>query len=205
MNYVSLIFDLSSFDFMDLKSNNPRRRYSGLFAPVLHEEESSPSEVMEISEETENSEENVDEPLVNVEESGNVETPEVGGAVVRRSSRRIIRAALPEPPRIPNKPMKLTANSSLKDIENYYLDKKVKRLNSSLETIFEVPQVVDNNEVVMSSRKFKRTINFNTVVAKNSTKVKKRKTKAKNVRGKKKEKKIPLEYVMQKIDEIEEP
>nr|XP_008198460.1 PREDICTED: proline-rich protein 14 isoform X2 [Tribolium castaneum]XP_008198461.1 PREDICTED: proline-rich protein 14 isoform X2 [Tribolium castaneum] len=138
-----------------------------------------------------------EEPLEENEDS----VPEA--PVLRRSGRKRIRTSVPEPVRVLNKPVKLTERSSPKDIENYYLDKRVKRLNPSLETIFEEPQIVNNEAVVMSTRKFKRSINFNEVAAKNSAKVKKRQRKAKS-RTKKTHKKIPLEFVMQKLQELDE-
>ncbi|KAJ3643016.1 hypothetical protein Zmor_025756 [Zophobas morio] len=127
-------------------------------------------------------------------------------ATVRRSSRRRIATINSEvPTNTVNRVVKLTAKSSEKAIKNYYLDKKVKRTNPSLETIFEEPQVVNNEEVVMSSRKFKRVINFSAVpLVKNSAKIKKRKVKAKSLKNKVKHKKVTLKGLMDKLSEIDE-
>ncbi|XP_044271497.1 uncharacterized protein LOC123015686 [Tribolium madens] len=182
--------------------NSSRRRWSGLFRSVREDEDEEPSPVEENGEPSleENEEPSLEE---NEEPLGENEDLMPEAPVLRRSTRKKIRTSIPEPVRVANKPLKLTEKSSPKEIENYYLDKRVKRLNPTLETIFEEPQVVNNEEVVMSSRKFKRSINFNVIAAKNSAKIKKRRLKAKN-RMKKNRKKIPLEFVMKKLATLDE-
>ncbi|CAG9864105.1 unnamed protein product [Phyllotreta striolata] len=62
-------------------------------------------------------------------------------ATLRRSGRR--KSATEEPPekkRVLQKPKKLSTNKEHKQIVNYYLDRKIKRTSSCLETIFEMPK-----------------------------------------------------------------
>ncbi|KAJ8916106.1 hypothetical protein NQ315_004473 [Exocentrus adspersus] len=76
---------------------------------------------------------------------------------LRRSCRKKICNQVIEKRRVLMKPRKLSdVNVSMDEIYNYYLDKRVKRLTPSLETIFEEPK----GNTFMSTRKFKRTINF---------------------------------------------
>jgi hypothetical protein len=111
---------------------------------------------------------------------------------LRRSTRRSVQVYPAAQCPVSNNPVKLFVNSSLNN---------VKRQNPSLETIFEEPQLVNNKEVVMSHRRFKRAINFSAVSVKNSVKMKKRKTKAKKIWSKK-PKKVPLKLLMEKLGEI---
>ncbi|KAJ3626003.1 hypothetical protein MTP99_016531 [Tenebrio molitor] len=120
---------------------------------------------------------------------------------LRRSTRRSVQVYPAAQCPVSNNPVKLFVNSSLNNVKKYYLDKSVKRQNPSLETIFEEPQLVNNKEVVMSHRRFKRAINFSAVAVKNSVKMKKRKTKAKKIWSKK-PKKVPLKLLMEKLGEI---
>lgn len=97
-------------------------------------------------------------------------------------------------------PKKLNPRSSAKDIEKYYLDKKVKRVHPSLETIFEEP----GDDTMMSNRKFKRFINFSVTCSKNNPKIKKRKLKAKGVSAKTRNgKKVTLKMLMDKLAELD--
>ncbi|XP_066258292.1 uncharacterized protein [Euwallacea similis] len=94
--------------------------------------------------------------------------------------------------------------SSLKDIENYYLDKKVKLNSLALETIFEDPQ----NNNTMSTKKLKRSIQFSAFVGQKveKSKVKKRSRKAKKlefVGFKKLPKKVGLNLLMSKLQELD--
>ncbi|GJQ71284.1 hypothetical protein Trydic_g11021 [Trypoxylus dichotomus] len=51
-------------------------------------------------------------------------------------------------------------NSNKTSIEQYYLSKQVKRLPSTLETIYEEPKALNNEVQYMSIKKFKRILNF---------------------------------------------
>ncbi|KAK5647274.1 hypothetical protein RI129_002166 [Pyrocoelia pectoralis] len=50
-------------------------------------------------------------------------------------------------------------------VEQYYCDKKVKRLPSTLETIFEEPKQQNNEEQFIGTRKYKRALHFHQDVA----------------------------------------
>lgn len=95
-------------------------------------------------------------------------------------------------------------NSSVKEIKNYYLDKKVKLSSPALETIFEEPK----KNMIMSSRKLKRFIHFGEVITEkpDKNKVKKRSMKAKKIiKGgfKKINKKLGLDMLMNKLKDLE--
>ncbi|KAG5877632.1 hypothetical protein JTB14_030030 [Gonioctena quinquepunctata] len=130
----------------------------------------------------------------NNEQIKNAENP-------RRSGRKRIRPAESVNRRVLSKPKKRMDDCNAKDIVNYYLDKKVKRLSPSLETIFEEP----NSETIMSTRKFKRCINFPNSVCflKNKFKIKKRAMKAKKVLSRPKIK-MTMEMLFKKLSGIEE-
>ena len=63
------------------------------------------------------------------------------------------------------------------NIEKYYQDKTVKRLPSTLETIYEEPK----NGKIMSKSKFKRVVNFDVDTISDRSKIRKRKLKAKKI------------------------
>lgn len=122
---------------------------------------------------------------------------------LRRSSRKKICPQETEKRRVLTKPKKILNGSSTADeISNYYLDKRVKRLPPSLETIFEEPK--GNN--FMSTRKFKRCIQFSsqTAPSRNKLKVKKRSMKAQKVSViKRLNKNVALELLKEKLLAIE--
>lgn len=118
----------------------------------------------------------------------------------RRSRRKRISLNC-ENRRFTTKPKK--SDGGYKETLNYYLDKRVKRLPSTLETIFEEPK----GEVLMSSRRLKRFIHFQDVGTYNTDKarIKKRAMKAKKIHplriGKKKS---SLDLLMKKLSNLEE-
>ncbi|RZC37829.1 Tantalus domain containing protein [Asbolus verrucosus] len=170
---------------MELQNNvatEKKRRWSDVFVPPVCEDDSPSS--------------NGD-----LEHEPDTDIPEE--TLPRRSLRRRFRNSLGERQSAElTKPKKLTEKSSAKDIENYYLDKRVKRLNPSLETIYEEPQQIRDEEVVMSTRKYRRVIDFKAITTKNSTKIKKRKMKAKLVTPNKHNSKVSLKFLMQKLEEL---
>lgn len=86
------------------------------------------------------------------------------------------------------------------NIENYYLDKKIKLHSPALETIFEDPK----ENKFMSVRKLRRCINF-TNLAKERSKVKKRVMKAKGLRSfAGVRKKIAMDSLLKKLALIED-
>ncbi|XP_030759202.1 uncharacterized protein LOC115884693 [Sitophilus oryzae] len=118
----------------------------------------------------------------------------------RRSLRKRIRPLEPtiENCRVLRNPRKLSINSTMKDVQNYYLDKRIKLNSQALETIFEEPQ----KELYMSSKKLRRCINFINVSHEkpNKAKVKKRVLKAKKTNNfKKVVKKIDMDLLLSKL------
>lgn len=93
------------------------------------------------------------------------------------------------------------------DIEKYYLSKKVKRLPSALETIFEEPKQLNNQQQYVSTKKFKRSIKFHEDIA-GATKLKlrKRQLKAKKLPSSKaflNRKKVSMDTLLKKLSGIE--
>lgn len=120
---------------------------------------------------------------------------------IRRSKRKRFRPMECENRRSTTKPRKLLDNDS-KETVNYYLDKRVKKLPSTLETIFEEPK----SGIFMSSRRLKRSINFpdTGVYCKDKLKVKKRLLKAKKVHPVKNVKKrASMDLLMKKLLSLE--
>ncbi|KAK4885961.1 hypothetical protein RN001_002232 [Aquatica leii] len=93
------------------------------------------------------------------------------------------------------------------NVEKYYLNKKVKRMPSTLETIFEEPKQHNNEKLFLSSRKLKRVLSFNEdIVQSNKLKSKKRLNKAKKLPSSKKfinRKKLSMETLMNKLTSLE--
>lgn len=121
---------------------------------------------------------------------------------LRRSTRKRIRPIDVQNRRVYTKPKKFNANSM--DIVAYYLNRKVKLVNTCLETIFEEPKT---DEDVMSGRKLRRMINFSTNSGEKS-KTKKRSMKAKKVCAakykKNKNKKVTKESFLQRMKVLEQ-
>ncbi|XP_057667770.1 uncharacterized protein LOC130900870 [Diorhabda carinulata] len=118
----------------------------------------------------------------------------------RRSTRR------KQPPandkrRVQSKPKKLPDDLNSKILINYYLNKRVKRHQTHLETIFEDPISTD---IIMSRRKFSRSMQFPIEISlvKNKNKVRKRSMKAKE-RGSMKPKKLSMELLLEKLANID--
>nr|CAI5868251.1 unnamed protein product [Callosobruchus analis] len=96
---------------------------------------------------------------------------------------------------------------NVKDVERYYLDKRIKLANLSLETIFEEPQ----NGNVMTSRRFKRSLKFEAnlqIIKINKMKAKKRSAKARQLGEtvKRLKNKLPMNLLLEKLsclDEVE--
>lgn len=126
---------------------------------------------------------------------------ETENKILRRSTRKRIRPLDIDKRRVYTKPKKFNGGKD-SEVTGYYLDKKVKLVHTSLETIFEEPK---NSEAVMSGRKLKRIINF-PVGGTEKLKTKKRSMKAKKVFSKKfrKFKKVTKELFLQKMEEIDD-
>lgn len=125
-----------------------------------------------------------------------------GKTVLRRSSRKRICPTDVEKRRVYTKPKKYDGVTNRNEITGYYLNKKVKLVHTSLETIFEEPK---NTRNIMSGRKFRRVISF-PVSGGEKIKTKKRSMKAKKMIGgtkSRKVKKITKELFLQKMKELD--
>lgn len=104
---------------------------------------------------------------------------------------------------------KIDKGDSKSKIEQYYLSKQVRRLPSTLETIYEEPKSSNNEVQYMSVKKFKRVLNFdeeNFVLHKNK-RSKKRLMKAKKVTASNRistRKKVSMEALLRKLEAVEE-
>lgn len=119
----------------------------------------------------------------------------------RRSTRRK-QPPLNDKRRVQSKPKKLPDDLNSKILINYYLNKRIKRHQTHLETIFEDPVSPD---IIMSRRKFSRSMQFpveNNSLVKNKNKVRKRSMKAKE-RGSIKPKKLSMDLLLEKLANIE--
>lgn len=118
---------------------------------------------------------------------------------VRRSKRKRFHPVDCDNRRATMKPKKII-DGNYKETINYYLDKRVKKLPSTLETIFEEPK----SGILMSSRRFKRCLTFpESPVYKDKVKIKKRILKSKKVHPMKKLKKLSMELLLKKLTSID--
>lgn len=137
----------------------------------------------------------------NTIETSTAHTNDEHSTSLRRSRRKIIHPLNTENRRSVTKPRKLI-DGSYKETVSYYLDKRVKRLPSTLETIFEDPQC----GVIMSGRKLKRCISFQDVgtLTKDKNKIKKRSMKVKKIQPVKSLKKLAsMDLLIQKLQGID--
>lgn len=121
---------------------------------------------------------------------------------IRRSRRKRIRPVDCQNRRSTTKPKKII-DGNYKETINYYLDKRIKRLPSNLETIFEEPK----SDVLMSNRKLKRFIQFPELgfVIKDKLKIKKRVMKAKKLHPiKHLKKRLSMDLLMKKLVRVEQ-
>ncbi|CAH1112299.1 unnamed protein product [Psylliodes chrysocephalus] len=123
--------------------------------------------------------------------------------IVRRSSRKKILPIQTEKKRVISKPKRLSSNGTIDaNVINYYLDKKIKRFSSSLETIFEQPKSDEpnsNQDLYMSRRKFVRTLPAKDIKLPKNKKIKKRNMKVKKIN---KRKNLPMEMLLKKLASI---
>ncbi|KAJ8725813.1 hypothetical protein PYW08_003996 [Mythimna loreyi] len=133
----------------------------------------------------------------------NSEVPELPSRVLRKrkckSSNR----------RVSMKPSKriMTENANPKQIEALYLNKKVKSLSQTLETIYEEPKAQNSEtEVLIGGRKIKRLLTFQLGNQYTKEKIKKRRAKIKKLLGNKSylnRKKIPMPVFLKTIECLE--
>lgn len=87
------------------------------------------------------------------------------------------------------------------DIEDYYLNKNLKKKLNNLETIYEEKDDISESSVYMSVKRYKRMIQFNAKPS--DSKIKKRKAKVKKVFGSKinlKRKYASMEMLLEKLN-----
>lgn len=144
----------------------------------------------------------VDEPNVeDIEEKS--EVLELPSRVLRK------RKCKPSNRRVSMKPSKriMTENANPKQIEALYLNKKVKSLSQTLETIYEEPKAQNSEtEVLIGGRKIKRLLTFQLGNQYTKEKIKKRRAKIKKLLGNKSylnRKKIPMQVFLKTIECLE--
>ncbi|KAL0894112.1 hypothetical protein ABMA27_014152 [Loxostege sticticalis] len=107
--------------------------------------------------------------------------------------------------RVSMKPRKhMTENANPKQIEALYLNKKVKTVSQTLETIYEEPKTDNNStETLIGGRKVKRLLTFQLGNQYTKEKIKKRRAKIKKLLGNKSflnRKKISMEDFLKTIE-----
>lgn len=145
------------------------------------------------------------------------ETNEPSIPNVPESSTRLLRkrkSLAPEPSKSTNrrvsmKPRKhsFTESANPKQIEALYLNKKIKTLTQTLETIYEEPKSSssDSTEQLIGNRKVKRLLTFQ-IGSNTKDKIKKRRAKIKKLLGNKSflnRKKIPMDVFLKTIECLE--
>ncbi|XP_026758060.1 uncharacterized protein LOC113517555 [Galleria mellonella] len=110
--------------------------------------------------------------------------------------------------RVNMKPRKhMTEITNPKRIEAVYLNKKVKALSQTLETIYEEPKTDNsNNETLIGGRKVKRLLTFQLGNQYTKDKIRKRRAKIKKLLGNKtflNRKKIPMQVFLKTIECLE--
>lgn len=146
-----------------------------------------------------------------MEETIMVEEMDEPNQTLRRSSRLrgMVRISFNESDTRPDRKSNSENRKGGNSIEQYYLSKQVKRLPSTLETIYEEPKSLNDDVQYMSVKKFKRVLNFE---GENSglhrhKRSKKRLLKAKKVTAVKRlsaKKKISMEVFLRKLEAIED-
>ncbi|XP_013194975.1 uncharacterized protein LOC106138385 [Amyelois transitella] len=104
----------------------------------------------------------------------------------------------------PRKHVTMIENANPKQIEALYLNKKVKALSQTLETIYEEPKTDNSdNETLIGGRKVKRLLTFQLGSQYTKEKIKKRRAKIKKLLGNKSfmnRKKIPMQVFLKTIE-----
>lgn len=107
----------------------------------------------------------------------------------------------------PRKHITMTENANPKQIEALYLNKNVKTMSQTLETIFEEPKTdKSNSQTLIGGRKVKRLLTFQLGNQYTKEKIKKRRAKIKKLLGNKSflnRKKIPMKVFLDTIECLE--
>lgn len=134
------------------------------------------------------------------------EMPETTSRVLRKRKSIMPETSKSSNRRVNMKPSKriMTENANHKQIEALYLNKKVKSLSQTLETIYEEPKAQNSeNEVLIGGRKVKRLLTFQLGNQYTKEKIKKRRAKIKKMLGNKSylnRKKIPMQVFLKTIE-----
>ncbi|KAI5632748.1 hypothetical protein NE865_14562 [Phthorimaea operculella] len=144
----------------------------------------------------------MDETLDDSQEKG--EPAELATRVLRKRKSLAPEITKSSNRRVSMKPRKhiIAENANPKEIEALYLNKKVKTLSQTLETIYEETKT-DSNETHMGGRKVKRLLMFQPGSQYTKEKIKKRRAKIKKLLGNKSflnRKKIPMNVFLQSIE-----
>lgn len=149
----------------------------------------------------------IDEPVLDVPKEKCV-VPDLPSRVLRK--RKSLATDIPKSSnrRVSMKPRKhlMTENTNPKQIEALYLNKKVKSLSQTLETIYEEPKIQSETETLVSGRKVKRLLTFQLGNQYTKEKIKKRRAKIKKMFGNKSylnRKKIPMKVFLKTIECLE--
>lgn len=127
----------------------------------------------------------------------------------KRKSLAVESTSKPSNRRVSMKPRKriMTENANPKQIEALYLNKTVKTVSQTLETIYEEPKTENNPSTsLMGGRKVKRLLTFQLGNQYTKEKIKKRRSKIKKLLGNKSflnRKKIPMKVFLKTIECLE--
>ncbi|XP_026724665.1 uncharacterized protein LOC113491729 [Trichoplusia ni] len=150
----------------------------------------------------------IDDPNIDAaEEKSHV--PELTSRVLRKRKSIMPETSKSSNRRVSMKPSKriMTENANPKQIEALYLNKKVKSLSQTLETIYEEPKAQNSEtEVLIGGRKIKRLLTFQLGNQYTKEKIKRRRAKIKKLLGNKSflnRKKIPMQVFLKNIECLE--
>ncbi|KAJ0180680.1 hypothetical protein K1T71_004084 [Dendrolimus kikuchii] len=136
--------------------------------------------------------------------------PELPSRVLRKRKPLTPDTSKPSNRRVCMKPRKHIITENAKQIEALYLNKKIKPLCQTLETIYEEPKNQNSgSETLIGERKVKRLLTFQLGNKYTKEKIKKRRAKIKKLLGNKSflnRKKIPMDVFLKTIecDELDE-
>lgn len=139
-----------------------------------------------------------------------VDLPDLSKRILRKRKSLAPEITKPTNRRVNMKPRKRTLPESAnrKQIEALYLNKNVKSVSQTLETIYEETKTEENsnNENLISGRKVKRLLTFQLGSQYTKEKIKKRRAKIKKLLGNKSflnRKKIPMQVFLETIECLE--
>nr|XP_026494972.1 uncharacterized protein LOC113399913 [Vanessa tameamea] len=139
----------------------------------------------------------------------NVEPETTNSRVLRKRKPFVPEPSKSSNRRVSMKPRKhnITENANSKQIEALYLNKKIKSLTQTLETIYEEPKPsTAESETYIGGRKIKRLLTFQIGSQYTKEKIKKRRAKIKKLLGNKtfvNRKKIPMHVFLKTIECLE--